>query len=88
MTKVMEPRTGELRGRVAEEVRALMARRRISGVQLSKEIGRSHVYLSRRLNGHTAFDVDDLEAVARIFEVPVSALFGLAAGSDYVKNPT
>lgn len=80
MTKVMDHATGDLRARVAEEVRALMARRRINGVQLSKEIGRSNMYLSRRLNGSTPFDVDDLEALARIFGVPVTTLFGLNTG--------
>jgi len=44
---------------VAEEVRVLLARRRLSGVKLAELIGRSQVYVSRRLRGEVAFDVED-----------------------------
>lgn len=60
---------------VAEEVRALMARRRMSGVQVAKAIGRSQAYMWRRLSGETAFDIDDLEALARVLDVDVTSLF-------------
>lgn len=63
-----------LRDHVAEEIRALMARRRLSGVQLAAQIDKSQGYLSRRLNGVQPFDVDDLEAIAGVLGVPVSAL--------------
>lgn len=60
---------------VAEEVRALLARRRISGVQFAKKIGKSQPYFSRRLNGDVAFDLDDLEAIATALDIDVSDLF-------------
>lgn len=78
MTRAMEVPTGHaLREQVAEEVRALMARRRISGVELGRRLGKSQAFISRRLVGTTPFDVDDLEALAQIFGVPVTSLFGL-----------
>lgn len=58
-----------LRVGVAEEVRVAMARRRVRSVELAAAIGRSQAYVSRRLNGETAFDVDDLEAIARKLDV-------------------
>ena len=59
---------------VAEEVRALLARRRISGVQFAKQIGKSQPYFSRRLNGDVAFDLDDLEAIAKVLDIDVTDL--------------
>src|SRR5690348_6844413 len=63
-----------LRAAVAEEVRALLARRRISSVKLAAQIGRSQAYVSRRLNGDVAFDLDDLENIARVLRVRVTDL--------------
>lgn len=63
-----------LRQAVAEEVRALLARRRISGVGLAARIGRSQAYVSRRLTGETAFDLDDLDRIAEVLGVDVVQL--------------
>lgn len=60
---------------VAEELRALLARRRLSGVQLAKQIHKSQPYVSRRLNGDVAFDLDDLEAIAAVLDIQVTDLF-------------
>lgn len=65
-----------LRGQVAEEVRSWMARRRLSGVRLAQQIDRTQAYVSRRLTGEVAFDVDDLERIAQALDVPVARLFG------------
>lgn len=83
MTTAMEtapPQT--LREQVAEEVRALMARRRISGVQLAKRIGKSQTYVWRRLSGETPFDVDDLEALAGALGVPATAFLAVNRGGQ------
>lgn len=61
-----------------------MARRRISGVQLAKRIGRSQAYIWRRLSGETPFDVDDLQALAAVLEVSVVDLFGAAPATPAV----
>lgn len=63
-----------LQEQIAEEVRALLARRRISGRQITKELGWSSAYLSRRLNGWTAFTISDLEALASLLDIPVTRL--------------
>lgn len=69
------PDPARLREYVAEELRVLLARRRMSGVQLAKHIGKSHTYVWRRLNGETAFDLDDLERIGEALGVePVDLL--------------
>lgn len=62
-----------LRVTMAEEIRALLARKRISGVRLATAIGKSQSYVSRRLTGETPFDVDDLEGIARVLGVDITA---------------
>jgi len=63
-----------LRQYVADEVRAWLGRRRISGAQLAREMGKSQTFVARRLDGRQAFDVDDLELVARVLRISVSDL--------------
>lgn len=65
-----------MRVTIAEEVRAYMGRRRVSAVQLGRTIGKSQSYMSRRLTGETAFDIDDLEAIARALDVSIPDLLG------------
>jgi transcriptional regulator with XRE-family HTH domain len=71
---------GTLRTGVAEEVRVMLARKRVSGLQLAERIGHSQAYISRRLNGETAFDVDDLERIAIALGVTVYDLLPRSAG--------
>jgi transcriptional regulator with XRE-family HTH domain len=59
---------------VAAEVRAIMARRRITGESVAAHVGKSRGYVSRRLIGETCFDVDDLDAVATALGVPLEAI--------------
>lgn len=76
-----------LREGVAEEIRSLMARRRISGVRLASEIGRTQAYVSRRLVAEVAFDVDDLERIARVLGVTVQALLPNSQPVNSPNNP-
>jgi transcriptional regulator with XRE-family HTH domain len=64
-----------LRSHVAEEVRVGLARRRMSGVELARRIGKSHTYVWRRLTGETAFDLDDIERIAAVLGVDAVDLF-------------
>lgn len=64
-----QPEGPTLRAQVAEEVRVWLARRRVSGAQLARELGRSQTFIQKRLDGRQAFDVDDLEQIARILDV-------------------
>lgn len=63
--------SGKLRAEIAEEVRALLGRRRMSDIALARTIERSHTYVYRRLAGETAFDADDLEKIAEALGVNV-----------------
>ena len=60
---------------VAEEIRAHMARRRIKQAQIALVTGKSQSYVSRRLTGDVPFDLDDLENIAALMDVPITDLF-------------
>lgn len=64
-----------MREQVAEEVRALLARRRLSARATARALGWSPMYLSRRMTGTAPFDVDDLAALSALLDVPVTAFF-------------
>ncbi|MBO2459357.1 helix-turn-helix domain-containing protein [Actinomadura violacea] len=57
---------------VAAEVRAQLARRRISGRRAALTMGWTEHYMSRRLTGKTPLDVNDLAAIAAVLNVPIS----------------
>lgn len=57
------------RNAIADEVRALLGRRRLSASKLAQQLGWTQAYISRRLVGDQAFDTDDLEQIARALEV-------------------
>lgn len=69
---------GRLRERTAEEIRVLLARRRISAAELARRTGMKQSTLARRMTGEIAFDLDDLEAISQALDVPVSALMPAA----------
>lgn len=60
--------------RVAANIRAELARHRTSGSALARHLGIPQSAVSRRLNGHVAFDLDQLPAIAEFLGVPVAAL--------------
>lgn len=64
----------EVRDIVASNLRALMARRRVTATLLAKQLGVSQPSMSRRLNGQQAIDVEELVWLADYFEVPVFTL--------------
>lgn len=59
---------------VAGAVRAELARRRISGRKMARDLDWSFTTTARRLNGSSPLDIDELDAVARYLGVPVAAL--------------
>jgi transcriptional regulator with XRE-family HTH domain len=59
---------------VAGEVRAVLARRQISGKQLASQLGMSQFAISRRLRGETPFSIDELAASAEFLGVPLTEL--------------
>lgn len=59
---------------VAEELRAVMARRRITVASIAAKLGWGQMYLSRRLYGQVPLSVGELIRLARILEVPITSL--------------
>lgn len=68
------PEVLDRRTRIASEVRAEMARQKISKNDVAKEINVSLPTLTRRLSGDRPFYVDELDALSRLFRVPLSDL--------------
>ncbi|UVS81807.1 helix-turn-helix transcriptional regulator [Actinokineospora sp. UTMC 2448] len=79
MTSVLplpdRPPADSLSAQVAEEVRALLARRRTTANKVRQQLGWTQSYISRRMNGTTPFDVEDLAQLAALFQVPVTDFF-------------
>lgn len=55
-------------------VRAEMARKKVSQTAVAKHLGRSQSQVSARLSGRVPFDVNELHAIATLLDVPVSVL--------------
>ncbi len=51
---------------VATEVRAAAARHMVSQTQIAEALGLSQMTISRRFTGYTPFDIEELEAMARL----------------------
>lgn len=63
-----------IREYVAEELRALLARRQMSATELARRIGATQPYIWRRMSAEIAFDIDDLQRIAAVLGVEVSDL--------------
>jgi hypothetical protein len=70
-----------LAGRVAGEVRAEMARQQRYGTWMAKQMGMTQSAWSRRVTGDLPFDIDQLDRIAAILDVPISRFLGVTAGS-------
>ena len=64
-----------LRERVVVAVRVEMARQGITQTRLAELTGLSQAYISRRMTGDTALDIDDLDKIATALQVPAAAFF-------------
>ena len=60
---------------VAAEVRAHLARQRISGRQAAFALGWKQPYIARRLGGDIPFDVNDLAKLAELLDLPITSFF-------------
>lgn len=76
--------TRDLNAAVAAEIRAILARRGWKGSTLAALLGVNEMWVSRRLRGTKAIDVDDLERIANALGMRPVELLGLAekAGGD------
>lgn len=59
---------------VATEIRAVMARKRVTQTELAALINMKVATLRRRLDGDTEISVNDLAAIAAALDVPVAEL--------------
>lgn len=59
---------------VAEEIRALLARRRMSGRELARRMGASPSWVNFRLTGAQPINLDDLQRIAEVLEVDITDL--------------
>lgn len=66
--------TDEPHALVTGEIRAVLARRRVTQVELARKLDVEVSWLKRRLNGITALSVDDMTKIAHALEVPVAQL--------------
>lgn len=72
---------------VSEEVRAEMARQRISQHKLAAACGWTQAYLARRLTGRVTFSTNDLEAIAAALGVPLTQITGAMAREGAALSP-
>lgn len=74
--KVVPDQPADLVDLVAAEVRAHMARRRITQVQLAEILGIKQVSVSERLRGKTPFRLEEIQIIADAFGIHPAALLG------------
>jgi DNA-binding Xre family transcriptional regulator len=67
------------RERIAGELRAHMARQRITATVLSEAVGIPQATLSRKLNGKSGFTLDELFAIGDQLGVDVTEVLAAAA---------
>ena len=76
-------RVRPLTDRVADEIRAVMGRRRVRQNELARRLGVSEMWVSYRLNGRQPIDLNDLSQIAEALGVSADGLVTAA-----VKGPT
>lgn len=75
-----EPTQRKLRHAIAEEVRVILVRRRMSATELARQLGWSQTYMARRMVGAYPFSVDDLEDIAAYLAIPITDLMPSSTG--------
>lgn len=68
------PTEDALRDRIAANVRAEVARRRIPIAQIIELLGFNRPSVSRRLNGHSPFYAHEIVMLAQLMDVPAASL--------------
>jgi transcriptional regulator with XRE-family HTH domain len=66
---------------VAANVRAELARKRISQTKVADHLGVSRQNIAQRLNGRVDFRVSELVAIASLLGIPVTALLSDTVGA-------
>jgi predicted XRE-type DNA-binding protein len=60
---------------IISELRALMARRRVTQAQLAEVLGCAPQSITRRMKGEKSFTIDELDQIAAYLDVPITAFF-------------
>lgn len=68
---------GSLQARVAEEIRSIMGRKRLTQTEMARRLGRPQSYVSRVYRGDGAITLADLESFASALGVHPSTLLGI-----------
>lgn len=79
--RVVPDQPSRLSDRVAAEVRANMARARMTQTDLALALGLTQSAVSKRLRGKIAFSVDELEKIADVLGVHPATLLGGIGGN-------
>jgi transcriptional regulator with XRE-family HTH domain len=66
------PVTQSLAQYVPAQLRAEMARREISKVELARKLGKDETWVGKRMRGRTAITMADLDRIAAALDVPLS----------------
>lgn len=66
--------TSSLPSRVAAEIRAELGRQRLSQAELARRLGKTEMYMSRRLADGSSLDLGDLLAIADVLGCHVETL--------------
>lgn len=68
---------------IAGEIRAEMARKRITGSTMARMLGWGQQYLSRRLTGSVPLHVGEVVKIADYLEIPLERLFARVAPAQH-----
>lgn len=73
-----QPESGPFARAVSAEIRAVMARHRVSAALLAQRAGLSRSYLGKRLRDEVAFTLNDTEAICDAMREDLEELFRAA----------
>lgn len=78
---------GTLDERVAAQIRALMAARRLTSAELGEALGISQSSASRRMVGEGTFTLNEIQAAADWLGVPITDIIIPVPGVSYAPAP-
>lgn len=81
MPSAPQPKPGRFARAISAQVRASMARQRISGAQLAGMVGRSSSYISKRLRDEASLTANDVEVICEALHEDLARLVITAARS-------
>lgn len=74
-----QPASGAFARAISEEIRAAMARHRVSGASLATKTGMSQSYISKRLRDEVPFTANDIEVISDVLREDLLVLITTAA---------